>query len=60
MILLPYFGNGDELHMCFNFPIMPRLFMAVAKGDRTPVIDVSDDDAGNSGELPVGGFPAQP
>ncbi|MFN8451861.1 MAG: maltose alpha-D-glucosyltransferase [Anaerolineae bacterium] len=38
--LLPYFGNGDELHMCFNFPLMPRLFMALAKGDRTPVIDV--------------------
>ena len=40
--LQPYFGKGDELHMCFNFPIMPRLFMALAKGDRTPVIDVSD------------------
>ena len=39
--LLPYFGNSDELHMCFNFPIMPRLYMALAKGDRTPVIDVS-------------------
>ena len=39
--LLPYFGDGDEFHMCFNFPIMPRLYMALAKGDRTPVIDVS-------------------
>ncbi len=38
--LLPYFGDGDELHMCFNFPVMPRLYMAVAKGDKTPVIDV--------------------
>ncbi len=38
--LLPYFGSGDELHMCFDFPIMPRLFMALAKHDRTPVIDV--------------------
>jgi len=38
--LLPYFGSGDELHMCFNFPIMPRLFMALAKEDRTPMIDV--------------------
>ena len=35
--LLPYFGDGDELHMCFHFPIMPRLYMAIAKGDRTPV-----------------------
>jgi maltose alpha-D-glucosyltransferase/alpha-amylase len=40
--LLPYFGKGDELHMCFNFPIMPRLYMALAKGDRTPVIEVTE------------------
>ncbi len=40
--LLPYFGKGDELHMCFNFPVMPRLFMALAKEDRTPVTDVMD------------------
>ncbi len=38
--LLPYFGDGDELQMCFNFPLMPRLFMALARQDRTPVIDV--------------------
>ena len=38
--LLPYFGGGDELHMCFHFPIMPRLFMGLAKEDRTPIIDV--------------------
>lgn len=40
--LLPYFGDGDELHMCFHFPVMPRLFMALAKGDKTPVIEVMD------------------
>jgi maltose alpha-D-glucosyltransferase/alpha-amylase len=38
--LMPYFGNSDELHMCFHFPVMPRLYMALAKQDRTPVIDV--------------------
>ncbi len=38
--LLPYFGDGDELHMCFHFPIMPRLFMALAKQDKTPIVEV--------------------
>ena len=38
--LMPYFGDGDELHMCFHFPIMPRLYMALATGDRTKVVDV--------------------
>jgi maltose alpha-D-glucosyltransferase / alpha-amylase len=38
--LLPYFGNGDEFHMCFHFPIMPRLFMALKSGDKTPIIDI--------------------
>jgi maltose alpha-D-glucosyltransferase/alpha-amylase len=33
----PYFGNGDEVHMNYHFPLMPRIFMALAKGDRTPV-----------------------
>jgi len=28
----PYFGNGDEFHMCFHFPIMPRIYMAIKKG----------------------------
>lgn len=38
--LLPYFGAGDEFHMCFHFPIMPRLFMALKRGDKTPIIDI--------------------
>ncbi|MFO7660982.1 MAG: maltose alpha-D-glucosyltransferase [Chloroflexota bacterium] len=38
--LLPYFGNGDEFHMCFHFPIMPRLYMALKSGDKTPIIDI--------------------
>lgn len=35
-----YFGNGDEFHMAFHFPIMPRLFMALRMEDRFPVIDI--------------------
>ena len=34
-----YFGAGDECHMAFHFPIMPRLFMAVRMEDRLPIID---------------------
>lgn len=34
-----YFGNEDECQMAFHFPIMPRLFMSVAKEDRTPIIE---------------------
>ncbi len=41
--LLPYFGNGDEFQMCFHFPVMPRLYMALAKKDRTSVVDVLAD-----------------
>lgn len=33
----PYFGDGDEFHMNFHFPLMPRIFMALAKADRAPI-----------------------
>ncbi len=36
----PYFGNGDEFHMAFHFPLMPRMFMAVHSADRRPITDV--------------------
>lgn len=35
-----YFGEGDEFHMNFHFPLMPRLFMALAKSDRTPIDEI--------------------
>lgn len=35
-----YFGDGDECHMAFHFPVMPRLFMAVEMENRTPVLDI--------------------
>ena len=36
----PYFGDGDEFHMCFHFPIMPRLYMAIRQHDRRPIVDI--------------------
>jgi maltose alpha-D-glucosyltransferase / alpha-amylase len=35
-----YFGRGDECHMNFHFPVMPRLYMAVQMEDRTPIVDI--------------------
>ncbi|MBC7162622.1 MAG: maltose alpha-D-glucosyltransferase [Immundisolibacter sp.] len=38
--VLPYFGDGDECHMAFHFPLMPRIYMALAQEDRFPVVDI--------------------
>ncbi len=35
-----YFGDGDEFHMAFHFPLMPRMFMAIRMEDRFPIIDI--------------------
>ena len=35
-----YFGDGDECHMAFHFPLMPRIYMALAQEDRHPVTDI--------------------
>ncbi|HVO87340.1 MAG TPA: maltose alpha-D-glucosyltransferase [Casimicrobiaceae bacterium] len=35
-----YFGDGDECHMAFHFPLMPRIYMAVAEEDRFPIVDI--------------------
>ncbi|MEZ4332629.1 MAG: maltose alpha-D-glucosyltransferase [Myxococcota bacterium] len=35
-----YFGEGDECHMSFHFPVMPRLFMSIQMEDRNPIIDI--------------------
>jgi maltose alpha-D-glucosyltransferase / alpha-amylase len=37
-----YFGNGDECHMAFHFPLMPRLYMALRMEDRFPVVDIME------------------
>jgi maltose alpha-D-glucosyltransferase / alpha-amylase len=36
----PYFGDGDEFHMAFHFPLMPRLYMGVQSETRDPIIDM--------------------
>ncbi len=38
--VLPYFGSGDECHMAFHFPLMPRIYMALAQEDRHPIADI--------------------
>ena len=37
-----YFGNGDECHMAFHFPLMPRIYMALRQEDRQPIIEILD------------------
>lgn len=36
----PYFGDGDEFQLGFHFPVMPRIFMALGKGDATDLVDI--------------------
>ncbi|MHB1700249.1 MAG: maltose alpha-D-glucosyltransferase [Acidobacteriaceae bacterium] len=36
----PYFGDGDECHMAFHFPLMPRIYMALRQEDRLPVTEI--------------------
>jgi len=38
--VLPYFGEGDECHMAFHFPLMPRIFMALRLEDRLPITEI--------------------
>jgi maltose alpha-D-glucosyltransferase/alpha-amylase len=38
--VVDYFGDGDECHMCFHFPLMPRMFMAVRKEQRHPITEI--------------------
>jgi maltose alpha-D-glucosyltransferase/alpha-amylase len=35
-----YFGEGDECHMAFHFPLMPRMFMAIQQEDRHPIVEI--------------------
>ena len=35
-----YFGEGDEFHMAFHFPLMPRMFMSLKLEDRKPILDI--------------------
>jgi maltose alpha-D-glucosyltransferase/alpha-amylase len=38
--VVEYFGAGDECHMCFHFPLMPRMFMAVRREQRYPITEI--------------------
>ena len=55
-----YFGEGDECHMAYHFPLMPRIYMAIAQEDRFPITDIMRQTPDIPGELPVGDVPAQP
>jgi len=36
----PYFGDGDECHMAFHFPLMPRMYVAIRQEDSTPITEI--------------------
>jgi maltose alpha-D-glucosyltransferase/alpha-amylase len=38
--VVEYFGAGDECHMCFHFPVMPRMFMSVRREEATPMYEI--------------------
>ncbi len=38
--VVEYFGDGDECHMAFHFPVMPRMFMALRREDSTPIVEI--------------------
>jgi maltose alpha-D-glucosyltransferase/alpha-amylase len=38
--VVDYFGDGDECHMAFHFPVMPRMFMALRREDATPMVEI--------------------
>ena len=45
---------GDECHMAFHFPLMPRLFMAIRMEDRFPIIDILQQTPPIPADVPVG------
>ena len=55
-----YFGDGDECHMSFHFPLMPRMYMAIAREDRFPITDIMRQTPAIPAQLPMGGVSAQP
>ncbi|MGH9182490.1 MAG: maltose alpha-D-glucosyltransferase [Acidimicrobiales bacterium] len=48
--VVDYFGKGDECHMCFHFPLMPRMYMALRREQRYPVSEIM----ANTPEIPDG------
>jgi maltose alpha-D-glucosyltransferase/alpha-amylase len=41
--LIQYFDRGDEFHMAFHFPLMPRIYLSLAQGDRTSIQNILND-----------------
>ena len=58
--LRAYFGDGDEFHMAFNFPLMPRMFMGLKLEDRKPITEILQQTPQIPGGLPVVSFPSEP
>ena len=62
--VIEYFGDpevgGDECHMAFHFPLMPRIFMAVRREQRYPISEILAQTPAIPVALPVGHLPAQP
>ena len=44
--VVEYFGDGDECHMAFHFPVMPRMFMAVRREEANPIYEILDQTPG--------------
>ena len=55
----PYFGDGDEFHMGFHFPVMPRIYMALRKQSKDDLVWIFEPHPANPGKLPVVHLPAQ-
>ena len=59
--LRTYFGDGDEFHMAFHFPLMPRMFMGLKLNDRKPITEILAADSGDSwNSWPMVLVPPQP
>ena len=58
--VVEYFGDGDECHMAFHFPVMPRMFMALRREEARPIYEILAQTPAIPGQLPVGPVPAQP
>ena len=58
--VVEYFGDGDECHMAFHFPVMPRMFMSLRREEATPIYEILDRTPDDPRQLPVGPVPAQP
>ena len=52
--VVAYFGDGDECHMAFHFPVMPRMFMSLRREEALPMIEILDRTPG-SPTTPSGG-----